>query len=210
MSSFPAGSAGPRRRVAPMSPEDRRAALVEATLPLLREFGLSVSTRQIADAAGVAEGTIFRAFPDKNSLLAATVIRGTTVESRASLIAAVDMGADLRERLMQAVEVLVKGMRALGRLPEVMRGLMGNPDTRDEISARMAENRSRTIEALATLIEPDRDRLRVGVPQAARIILVMIFSNGGVFDQSEALSSSEIVTVLLDGLLVPTPQAEVA
>ena len=57
-----------RRRVAPLAPDDRRAALIEATLPLLREHGTAVSTRQIADAAGVAEGTIFRVFPDKNSL----------------------------------------------------------------------------------------------------------------------------------------------
>jgi AcrR family transcriptional regulator len=199
-----------------MSPEDRRAALVEATLPLLREFGASVSTRQIADAAGVAEGTIFRAFTDKNSLLAATVIRGTDMESRASLIDGVDMKADLRTRLTQVVELLVKGMRAFGRLPEVMQGLMGNPETRDLVLARMNENRTRTVEALIELIEPDRDRLRVSVSQAARIILVMIFSSRGIVDESEQLTGAEIVAVLLDGLLVPTsvieptPQAEVA
>ncbi len=52
-----------------MAPEDRRAALIAATIPLLREHGLDVSTRQIAQAAGVAEGTIFGVFPDKNSLV---------------------------------------------------------------------------------------------------------------------------------------------
>jgi AcrR family transcriptional regulator len=193
-----------RRRVAPMSPDDRRAALVDATLPLLREFGVSVSTRQIADAAGVAEGTIFRAFPDKNALLVASVIHGTSMESRESLWAGIDMRADLRTRLTQMTEGMTKAFIALGRLPEVMRSLMTMPETRDQISERMKENRTRSIEALTEMLEPDRHRLRVSLPQAARIILVMIFSSNGLFDNSEALTSTEIVAVLLDGLLVPT------
>ena len=52
-----------------MPPEERRAALVEATLPLLLEHGATVSTRQIAEAAGVAEGTIFRVFESKDDLV---------------------------------------------------------------------------------------------------------------------------------------------
>jgi AcrR family transcriptional regulator len=192
-----------RRRVAPLSPDDRRAALVEATVPLLKEFGSAVSTRQIADAAGVAEGTIFRAFPDKNALLVATVMHAMAPPDRASMQAEIDMDAELRARLTQVVELMTAGITALGRLLEVMRTLMGNPDTREEIGAQMDANRLRTIEAISTLLEPDRHRLRVSVPQAARIILIMIFSSAGIFDNSDALSSSEIVAVLLDGLLIP-------
>ena len=41
--------------------------IVDAALPLLLEHGEMVTTRQIADAAGIAEGTIFRAFADKDA-----------------------------------------------------------------------------------------------------------------------------------------------
>ena len=42
--------------------------IVAATLPLLLEHGELVTTRQIAEAAGIAEGTIFRVFADKDEL----------------------------------------------------------------------------------------------------------------------------------------------
>jgi AcrR family transcriptional regulator len=189
-----------------MPPDDRRAALVEATLPLLRELGVAVSTRQIADAAGVAEGTIFRVFPDKNALLVATVLRGMAAPER-GLDELVDVRADLRTRLNQAIERMTGAIAALGRLPEVMRSLMINPDTRDQVTDQMTENRSRTLAAFADLLAPDAHRLRVSVPQAARIMLVMIFSTAGVFDNSDTLTTEEIVAVLLDGLLVPAADA---
>ena len=52
-----------------MPPDERRDAIIDVVLPLLLEHGSDVSTRQIAEAAGIAEGTIFRVFPDKAALL---------------------------------------------------------------------------------------------------------------------------------------------
>ena len=49
-------------RAAPLSPDERRRAIVDAVLPLLIEHGRAVTTRQMAEAAGIAEGTIFRVF----------------------------------------------------------------------------------------------------------------------------------------------------
>lgn len=62
--------------------EATRARLIEATRSVVREVGYAhASTRAIAQAAGVAEGTIYRHFPDKASLFFATV-----VESNAPII----------------------------------------------------------------------------------------------------------------------------
>ena len=63
--------------------EATRARLIEATRSVVREVGYAhASTRAIAQAAGVAEGTIYRHFPDKASLFLATVL-----ESNAPIIA---------------------------------------------------------------------------------------------------------------------------
>ncbi len=64
-----------RERARPMAPEDRRDAILDAAIPLLKERGRDVSTRQIAEAAGVAEGTLFRAFGDKESIITAAIDR---------------------------------------------------------------------------------------------------------------------------------------
>jgi len=185
-----------------MAPEDRRAALVEATLPLLCEHGMAVTTRQIAEAAGVAEGTIFRAFPDKNSLLLATAIRGIGPDGDRPVLSGVDAGLDLRDRLAQAIDLFTTGMRSRGRLPEVAQAMMANPDARDEMFAALSLSRQRALEAVVRLLEPDAHRLRLTVPQAARIVLVLIFSSTRMFDESDALTSHELTAVVLDGVLL--------
>ena len=45
--------------------------IIDAVIPLILEHGVGITSRQIAEAAGVAEGTVFRAFGDKESLIAA-------------------------------------------------------------------------------------------------------------------------------------------
>lgn len=62
--------------------EATRARLIEATRDIVREVGYAhASTRAIAQAAGVAEGTIYRHFPHKAALFFATL-----VESNAPII----------------------------------------------------------------------------------------------------------------------------
>src|SRR5665647_631471 len=60
-------------RAKPMSPEDRRQAIISATTDLVLEHGPEATTRQIADACGIAEGTLFRVFESKDDILAAVV-----------------------------------------------------------------------------------------------------------------------------------------
>jgi AcrR family transcriptional regulator len=184
-----------------MAPEDRRAALITATIPLLHEHGLDVSTKQIAQAAGVAEGTIFGVFPDKRSLLVAAI--GQAFDPRPTLdaIAAIDLGWDLRPRLSAAATLINDRFAGIARLMNAAR--LTQHSAHPEGIARMHLAREQMLAALAALVEPDAHRLRREPREVARLLLLFCGANThGPFGDPQRLDGDELVSLLLDGLLV--------
>lgn len=184
-----------------MAPEDRRAALIAATLPLLREHGTAISTRQIAEAAGVAEGTIFGVFPDKASLVRAALMHAFDPEPAVAALHAIDQ-PDLRVRLREAVAALRARMYANANLVAVPRELMADDA---EFRDRMMDARRRMADALAVLVEPDRHRLRRSPEATAQMLLMLVavtVHRGATVPDFGDMGDDEIVSVLLDGLLV--------
>ena len=95
-----------RERARPLSPDERRDELIDATLSLLREHGRAVTTRQIAEAAGVAEGTIFRVVESKEELVELAITRAFEPGGLAERIGAPDLRKRLeREGLIRLVDV---------------------------------------------------------------------------------------------------------
>jgi AcrR family transcriptional regulator len=191
-----------RRRVPAMAPEERRAALIGATVPLLHEHGLDVSTRKIADAAGVAEGTIFGVFPDKRSLILAAVQHALDPRPTLDALAAIDATLDLRSRLSQAADLINDRFVANADLMTAARRLMLSPDADPGAARRMADVREGLLAALTRLVEPDRDRLRRPPAAVARLLLLFCGANTfGPFGEPGRLTGADIVSLLLDGVL---------
>ncbi len=100
-----------RTRARPLSREERRDAIAAATIPLLVEHGAAVTTRQIADAAGVAEGTLFRAFADKDEILHAAVVRSLDPAPAVAAIGLLPDDDGLRPLVVSIVEFLLEAQR---------------------------------------------------------------------------------------------------
>jgi AcrR family transcriptional regulator len=190
-----------------MSPDQRRAALIEATLPLLREHGPAVSTKEIASAAGVAEGTIFRVFGTKDELVAACVQHAFDSEDLRAALREVDRTLPLQERLTVAVDLLQAHLRGVFSLMITLRtggqAAVHRPSDAAAHAAH-AERRQRDSERidaeLVQLVGQDADSLRVPVQRLLDFLRMLTLASVHPFMQRSPASAGEIVDVALNGL----------
>src|SRR5689334_1630006 len=143
-------------RAVPMAIDDRRKALIDVTLPLLREHGRATTTKQIAEAAGIAEGTIFRAFETKDELFLCALEKAFDPTELVERIEAIDVALPLRERMVAAVTLLSERFTSMFTLMARM-GMLQPPRARKHTD----ELRARGAAAIEALLAPDADSFRV-------------------------------------------------
>jgi len=190
-------------RAPALAPEDRRQALIEATLPLLYQHGRNVTTRLIAEAAGVAEGTIFRVFSTKDELVDATIVHAFKPGAFLETLEEVDAALPLRDRLVVITrQMQEKFMASFGLIRAL--GLSGPPaHVKADIEGRRAWRRQAS-EAIAAFIEPDADRLRVTPAELVRVLWLLAFAGSHTdITDGRLMSAEEIVDTVLYGYAVP-------
>ncbi|RZS31124.1 TetR family transcriptional regulator [Herbihabitans rhizosphaerae] len=161
-----------------MSTEDRRAAIIEATLPLLAEHGMKVTTGQIAKAAGIAEGTVFRVFADKQELIQACVLKVMSPEEAPRYLETLPDDLELSERLSRVGHEMVAGMRRVGALMHALMATGYKPDRSGGQFHRSRQESLRiSIDALTAVFEPEAASLRLPPRRAAQMFLGVIFSS---------------------------------
>jgi AcrR family transcriptional regulator len=184
-----------RSRAAALPTEERRSAIVEAALPLFLDQGAALTTREVAHAAGIAEGTIFRVFPDKSSLLDAVVTAALDPRPTDAAIARIEPGLPFEARLTAAVDILRQRVLHVFRVYSAASGTpRGSAEPRPH----------NELPALEAIFETEAEHLTRAPAEAARILrgltLACVHPS---FSADEPLSSQAIVAVLLDGVRRP-------
>ncbi len=160
--------------------------IIRATIPLLLEHGVGVTSRQIAEAAGVAEGTIFRAFGDKESLVnaAVTAFMDGTDEPH------IDSELPLDEKL----RLLVEGMRH--RVHDVMRmaAVTGRRPTPSPAQ------RAKFTAWVASVFDRDRAALRIDLDEFADYVRILAIATSIPIEGKE-LTTDDILGFLKHGVL---------
>ncbi|MEV0713268.1 TetR/AcrR family transcriptional regulator [Asanoa sp. NPDC050611] len=184
-------------RARPLPPEERRAALVAATLPLVVQHGTKVTTKQIAEAAGVAEGTIFRVFPDKESLVREAIATVLDPMPTVAALNGIDLDLPIRDRLAQAVDILRKRLETAFAVMSALR--MDGPQHH---KPEERPSHQPMLEAVERLVAPDEDKFRMPAPEVARMLRLITFAGTHrIITDNHPMTTEEVVSVLLDGVL---------
>jgi len=188
-----------------MSPDARRDAILDAVIPLLIERGTSVTTADMAEAADIAEGTIFRVFPDKACLIFEAVKVTMDPDSVRSSIEGITHDQSLHGQLIAAGSILLERFERVSALAEVLRSMPDPSSGRRAAAHRCVTQADTAISAaVAELFGRHADQLLVTPARAAAAFRGLIFASASPWMvPGERLTIDEVVAILLAGILTP-------
>lgn len=194
----------------PLNPEDmtdaqrrRRRKVMDTVIEMLGETRPDrIQMREVSERSGVALGTLYRYFPAKQHLLAASMVEwndisarrlaekwkvGRSVRSHASVV---DSVVDLFSRQMKAFQVRPNFARL-----EIELQTSDDPYVRDTLDERLAMNR-KTLFELMDGVPAERARL-ASVSIGSTMLNSLIMWTAGRIGFPEALRNVQDVTRLI-------------
>jgi AcrR family transcriptional regulator len=188
---IPGTAKGAGVRARPLSLDDRRAMILEAVMPLLAKHGRDISSKQIAEAAGIAEGTVFRAFGDKESLIEAAIAKFLDPEPLRRGLRAIDRGLPLEQKVL-AVIMLMR--QRFGEIFRIMAMVGGGPPPRPN-------QRHEFAVIIARLLEPEAEELNWPPERVAHIIRLIAFASSlPALNEHTEFTETELMSIVLYGI----------
>lgn len=173
-----------------MPPEERRAAIIRATMPLLVQHGRDVTTKQVAAAAGVSEGTIFNVFDDKEALLQAVFEAGVDPAPFERAIDGIDPRLPFEGQVAAAAELSQRRVIQIWKLVSAL-----GPHHHQKRGGPFADS-----PALNALFERHRGRLRIEPSEAARLLRALTLSLTHPMLTEHPRTADEVVDLFLHGV----------
>lgn len=167
--------------------------IVDACIPLLFEHGAAVTSRQIADAAGIAEGTLFRAFGDKESVIQAAVERFLDPDPIRRSLSYIDPESSLEQKVSDILFQLRSRFTGIMGIMSAI-GMKGRPPG-------SADVRGELVDVITRVLEDESARLRVPPAQAAYIIRIVAFAASiESFNDDYRLETTDIANFIVFGI----------
>ncbi|WP_349627079.1 TetR/AcrR family transcriptional regulator [Leifsonia sp. C5G2] len=186
----------PRTRAQPMAADVRKAMIVDAVIPLLLEHGRGVTSRQIAEAAGIAEGTIFRAFGDKESLVQAAIETYLDPEPLREALRSIDPALPLENKVRAILYLLRERFQKVMRLMPVI-GPQRPP---------VPQERGEFARIIARVLEPETHELNWPPERVAHLLRLITFSAAfPALNEGIEFSIDDLARMVLVGIAGTSP-----
>ncbi|MDR6969928.1 TetR/AcrR family transcriptional regulator [Leifsonia shinshuensis] len=186
----------PRTRAPSMSADDRKAMIVDAVIPLLLEHGRGMTSRQIAEAAGIAEGTIFRAFGDKETLVQAAIEKYLDPEPLREALRSIDPALPLEHKVRAILYLLRERFQSVMRIMPVI-GPQRPP---------VPQERGEFARIIARIMEPQSDDLNWPPERVAHVLRLISFSAAfPALNEGIEFSIDDLARMVLVGVAGESP-----